>query len=487
MSIPPQDEPSINRSVDVPSTSDCRLIELENQVQRLMEAHLAPKQSIQVNKINSSCEIYSGLHDTQYCMENPEQAFVDYASLRTDEAGGKWFTFKPEKNNLGDTYNLSWKSHPNLSSINAITICPKQPNKYRDDKSNEEEEEKANPKTSTPPHPYHLIHQSHSSERKFVNSIRSLSPSAWFPRSSDTKFVCTKEDDGDEMFIEIIKKYDDSHKEELEVEVNAMTKGLGVEYFDTFTTRSELAYHKRRKVKPREDPNRGVSNFTGRIKGVHVFLGNFTYVVDFMIVEDISSIIDPRLSQVVLGKPFIEISNMTHDLSLGVVKFTDGINEIAYKMPHKIEEYDSLSDLEKKHTKSVYLRNEEEKRRGVYILQEVTNIIACGNFLLENKCEIFTEDGDGVRIIPDGVSTWMAFGGNTRDLAHLEKKRTRLRLYTKSLEETIIQTVETTSSTLATAASGISQRRQNVAASKEILETSSKRRRQELFCDAVAV
>ncbi|GJW05008.1 hypothetical protein Tco_1563864 [Tanacetum coccineum] len=28
------------------------------------------------------------LHDTQYCMENPEQAFVKYASSRIDEAGG---------------------------------------------------------------------------------------------------------------------------------------------------------------------------------------------------------------------------------------------------------------------------------------------------------------------------------------------------------------------------------------------------------------
>ncbi|GJW19463.1 hypothetical protein Tco_0026899, partial [Tanacetum coccineum] len=99
---------------DAPSTSDRRLIELENQVQRLMEAHLAPMQPTQVNKITSSCEICSGPHDTQYCMENPEQAFVDYASSRTDEAGGKWYTFKPEQNNLGDTYNPSWKSNPNL-------------------------------------------------------------------------------------------------------------------------------------------------------------------------------------------------------------------------------------------------------------------------------------------------------------------------------------------------------------------------------------
>ncbi|GKA30229.1 hypothetical protein Tco_0716534 [Tanacetum coccineum] len=45
---------------DVPSTFDCRLIELENQVQRLMEAHLAPTQPTQVNKFTTSCEIYSG-------------------------------------------------------------------------------------------------------------------------------------------------------------------------------------------------------------------------------------------------------------------------------------------------------------------------------------------------------------------------------------------------------------------------------------------
>ncbi|GJV46488.1 MAK10-like protein [Tanacetum coccineum] len=99
---------------DVPSTSDRRLIELENQVQRLMVAHLALTQPIQVNKITTPCKIYSGPHDTQYCMEDPEQAFVKYASLRTDEAGGKWYTFKPEQNNLGDTYNPSWRSHPNL-------------------------------------------------------------------------------------------------------------------------------------------------------------------------------------------------------------------------------------------------------------------------------------------------------------------------------------------------------------------------------------
>ncbi|GJU05638.1 hypothetical protein Tco_1122068 [Tanacetum coccineum] len=223
---------------DVPITSDRRLIELENQVQCLMEAHLAHKQRIQVNKITSSCEICSGPHCTQYCMENLEQAFIDYASSCTDEAGG---------------------------------------------------------------------------------------------------------DDGDMMFIKIIKKNDDSHKEEPKVGENAKVGELEVEYFDILSTRIELAYHT-----------------------------NFTYVIDFMVVEDISSIINPRLSQIVLGKPFVEISNMTHDPPKGAMRFTNRADKIAYKMPHKIEQYNSLSDLEREHTKLVYLRNEEDKRRGVeYMMNKI--------------------------------------------------------------------------------------------------------------------
>ncbi|GKB73206.1 hypothetical protein Tco_0934618 [Tanacetum coccineum] len=54
---------------------------------------------------------------------------------------------------------------------------------------------------------------------------------------------------------------------------------------------------------------------------------------------------------------------MTHDLSLGIVKFANGTNEIAYKIPHKIEQFNLLTDLEKENTKSIgpkYLTGLEE-------------------------------------------------------------------------------------------------------------------------------
>ncbi|GJY72317.1 hypothetical protein Tco_0476020 [Tanacetum coccineum] len=221
---------------------------------------------------------------------------------------------------------------------------------------------------------------------KFNSFFKSL---GLVPQSSHTEVVCTKGDDGEVMFIEIIRKNDDSREDGPEEEGNITTEGVGVEYFDMFPTRNELAYHKylmygsipliflrnpiitegcpsnlkipcnighvhvekayidpnsplnimtrmmynwimSRKLDPRENSNRGIRNFTRRIKGMHVFIGNFTYIVDFMIVENISSIIDPRLSQVVLGKPFVEISNMTHDPLEGVVRFTNRNNEVSY-------------------------------------------------------------------------------------------------------------------------------------------------------------
>ncbi|GKB34720.1 hypothetical protein Tco_0879662 [Tanacetum coccineum] len=329
---------------------------------------------------------------------------------------------------LSTSLVLSARSYPTIDpqcsthvhgSINAVTICRGQQSVPQDGRTEvNKEEEKDKPEnihfnSSTPPDPS----VSFITEKvlKFNSFFESL---GLVPPSSNTELVCTKEEDGDVMFIEIVLKDGNSRKEELKAGEQE------VEHFDMFPTRSELAYHKylmycpipliflrntiiiegcpsnfkipcnighvhvekayidpnsllnimtrmmynwimRRKLDPRENSIRGVSNFTGRIKGIHVFIGNFTYIVDFMIVEDISLIINPRLSQVVLGRHFVEISNMTHDPPEGVVRFINGTNEISYKMPHKIEQYNSLSNLEKEHTKSVYLRNKEDKRRGV--------------------------------------------------------------------------------------------------------------------------
>ncbi|GKE76818.1 hypothetical protein Tco_1542938 [Tanacetum coccineum] len=108
------------------------------------------------------------------------------------------------------------------SSINAVIICPKQPNESQNSKPVEEErEEKDNPENintnpSSPPDLSVLF------VTEIVRQLNSFFESLGLvPQSSDTEFVYTKGDDSDVMFIEIIKKNDDSREEEHEVDKNA--------------------------------------------------------------------------------------------------------------------------------------------------------------------------------------------------------------------------------------------------------------------------
>ncbi|GKA24976.1 hypothetical protein Tco_0711009 [Tanacetum coccineum] len=106
------------------------------------------------------------------------------------------------------------------------------------DKTEENKEEERDsledrPDSPTPPDP------SISFITEKVLKLNSLFESLGLvPPSPNAKLVYTKEKDGDVMFVVIIPKDDNSHKDEPEAGVQ------DVEYFDIFPTRSELAYHK---------------------------------------------------------------------------------------------------------------------------------------------------------------------------------------------------------------------------------------------------
>ncbi|GJW61847.1 hypothetical protein Tco_0111182 [Tanacetum coccineum] len=105
------------------------------------------------------------------------------------------------------------------------------------------------------------------------------------------------------------------------------------------------------------------------------------------------------------------------DLWLKIQIFYDHVNPVTRRTIDQ-------SAGEKEHTKSVYLRNDEDRRRGVeYLMSKilgfykeclelgpeyVTGIDDEGEvtkFLIKNEEEIFTDAGDGVRIYPDGVAS----------------------------------------------------------------------------------
>ncbi|GJT83392.1 hypothetical protein Tco_1057734 [Tanacetum coccineum] len=265
-----------------------------------------------------------GPHETRYCMEDPEQAFVEYASSRTDEAGGLVSNFMASQDARLSKFEADFKqqqvssarSYPNMNpqcsnhtygSINTVTIHSEQQSDSYNKKANENEEEEKNSlenihvNPSTPPDP--SVAFITEKVLKFNSFFESL---GLVPQSSNTEVICTKGDDGEVMFIEIIRKNDDSREDGPEEEGNTTTEGVGVEHFDMFPTRNELAYHK------------------------------------YLVYGPIPSIFlrNPIITE---GCP----SNLKIPCNIGHVH------------------YNSLLDLEKEHTKSVYLRNEEDKRRGV--------------------------------------------------------------------------------------------------------------------------
>ncbi|GJV19568.1 hypothetical protein Tco_1368588 [Tanacetum coccineum] len=237
---------AISLPQDVPSTSDRRLIKLEHQVQRLMEAYIAPMQPTQVNKITSSCEIYSGPHDTQYCMENPEQAFVDYASSRTDETGSR-LSMNQGPRSFKEATN-AWKGKPNFNWAHAQTFTSPQDNSFSTYSSNFQTKlEKA------------LI-DFDSHQEKRLSSLRTqlgqqqddmfskinllwktvsekLYDTPIHKEEGNVKFSTTEYKDH-EMTVESEEEFEEETEEEIKEEEEDI-----LEHFDTFPTMKELRYH----------------------------------------------------------------------------------------------------------------------------------------------------------------------------------------------------------------------------------------------------
>nr|GEZ95423.1 protein kinase-like domain, concanavalin A-like lectin/glucanase domain protein [Tanacetum cinerariifolium] len=94
-----------------------------------------------------------------------------------------------------------------------------------------------------------------------------------------------------------------------------------------------------KRLGPRRKPsNPGkICNFVGRFKGLKVFVRNFTYECDFMVIEDTTSVIDHDLGLVIFGKPFVEATSLIYDKEEGTITFEKDKENIIHKIPHNIE------------------------------------------------------------------------------------------------------------------------------------------------------
>ncbi|GJX07737.1 hypothetical protein Tco_0195669 [Tanacetum coccineum] len=151
----------------------------------------------------------------------------------------------------------------------------------------------------------------------FVNSIIILNKEDEAKKEGSVKSSVTENKDH-EMIVESEEEFEEETKEEIEEEEEDSLK-----HFNTLPTMKELGYYEwllknprppwvKAKIRTRnlnnimsnileprrKPPNPKKSrNFVGRVRGLKVFIGNFTYECDFMMLEDTTSVIDHDLER----------------------------------------------------------------------------------------------------------------------------------------------------------------------------------------------
>ncbi|GJV51311.1 hypothetical protein Tco_1447052 [Tanacetum coccineum] len=78
------------------------------------------------------------------------------------------------------------------------------------------------------------------------------------------------------------------------------------------------------------------NNLVAIVKDVYVFVRSFTYITDFVVLEDIGEFIMSDMVEVLMGKPFRKITKLKYDVAKGLVSFTKIFDTYMFRMPRTI-------------------------------------------------------------------------------------------------------------------------------------------------------
>ncbi|GJS39569.1 hypothetical protein Tco_0564612 [Tanacetum coccineum] len=73
-------------------------------------------------------------------------------------------------------------------------------------------------------------------------------------------------------------------------------------------------------------------NLVAVVRDVYVFVGSFTYVTDFVVLEDIREFIVSDMANVVIGRPFRAITQLEYDCIKGLISFIRILDTYIFRM-----------------------------------------------------------------------------------------------------------------------------------------------------------
>ncbi|GJU72901.1 hypothetical protein Tco_1264306 [Tanacetum coccineum] len=263
-------------------------------------------------------------------------------------------------------------------SINTITIHPKQQNDFRDSMvEGEKQEREGDPKDTNTIAYIEERRDTPLLERKDIAAIGNLGSNKydkgieWLDVEDPLDLVDTSEGSIYEFLIKEMPKcslnYDFRIKKgdprNLKIPCMIGHKFIANAYInvDLPINIMSLAYYNSIRKNRYEYRER---NFVGLGRDMHVFVGNISYVIDFTILENIETNIDPSLSHVIFGRTFIEIACLAINRKHGLMTFTYRTKDIIFKTPYKDPERSKLSSEGHDLLSSRVILSEDDYDRG---------------------------------------------------------------------------------------------------------------------------
>nr|GEV82266.1 hypothetical protein [Tanacetum cinerariifolium] len=85
-----------------------------------------------------------------------------------------------------------------------------------------------------------------------------------------------------------------------------------------------------------EGPEGTGKNLIAIVKDVYMCVRSFTYITNYIVLEDIGEFIMSDMAEVLMVRPFRKITKLKYDIAKGLVSFTKIFDTYTYRMPRTI-------------------------------------------------------------------------------------------------------------------------------------------------------
>ncbi|GKE37523.1 hypothetical protein Tco_1460928 [Tanacetum coccineum] len=137
-----------------------------------------------------------------------------------------------------------------------------------------------------------------------------------------------------------------------------------VAYFDPFLPMNVITRKAYNTIMV-EGLERTNKNLVSVVREVYVFVGSFTYITDFVVLEDIGEFIQINKAEVVMGKPFRKITKLEYEYTKGLMSFSRIFDSYTFQMPRTIPRFKHWGHVSWSKIPPILVLNQKDIANGI--------------------------------------------------------------------------------------------------------------------------